>query len=122
MLLNEFFGKTKTQLSDQSRNSDQYSNELFEFILDHDGLYKEHAFPILRKLKKLQEKNKLDKSKVVTKFIPMINQACVEFYKKNQIKGHLENAFPKEFKKDMCEKLFDYYYENIIKNQFNLGD
>ena len=122
MLLNEFFGRSDNKLSDKNKESNQYNNDLFEFILDHDNLYKEYAFPILRKIKHLHEKNKLDKKECMKEFIPMINKACMEYYKKNQIKGHLESVFPKQFKKGMCEKLYDHYYENVIKDQYKLGD
>ncbi len=123
MKLLEFFGgpinfKKSDDKSDNSVNKD----ELFEFILDHDLLYKHYFFPFALKVKELKNNNKLDRNECLEELMPMVKKGCLEFYNHKNMSGKVAKLFPKELREELCERLYDHYLENIEKNQYNLGD
>jgi hypothetical protein len=123
MKLMEFFGKPIDINKKMSKDKDdaELSNNLFWFILDHDRLHKDYFHPIAVKIHKAHKRNKLDKKEIVDDFMPMVIKGCNEFYHKNKLKGRPGKLFPKEMRKDICEKLFDHYREDIIKEKYKLG-
>lgn len=120
MLLNEFFGKTlKPQ---KNKDSDlTKSDDLFWFILDHDKLHKDHFFPVAKKIKSGIKKNTVKKDECIMELKPMVEKGCLEYYHSHKMSGKPSKLFPKELRDDMCNRLYDHYYENIKKNNFELG-
>ena len=123
MLLNEFFGKPADIGKKMSKDQDdqKLGDELFWYIVDHDRLHKEFFHPLATKIKKQQDGGKVDKEKTVLEFAPMVKKGCLEFFKSKKMKGHPEKIFNKELFKDMCEKLYDHYSQDIQKGQYTLG-
>ena len=124
MLLKEFFGpaiKAGQKMLDNKQESENQSDELFWYILDHDRLHKDYFLPLARKIKKRHDENKLDKSVCIKEFMPMVNKGCLEFYNKKKLSGKPGKLFPKQLREDLCEKLFDHYYEDILKDCYNIG-
>jgi hypothetical protein len=123
MLLKEFFGKgiDPIKMSHKNGHGDRINDELFWFIIDHDKLHKDYFHPLAVKIKKSFESNKDDKEKFVKEFMPMVKKGCKEFYIHKKMKGSLGHAFPEELRKDMCERLFDHYREDIIKEKYKVG-
>lgn len=123
MLLNEFFGKPADIGKKMSKDQDdqKLGDELFWYIVDHDRLHKEFFHPLATKIKKQQDGGKVDKEKTVLEFAPMVKKGCLEFFKSKKMKGHPEKIFNKELFKDMCEKLYDHYSQDIQKDQYTLG-
>lgn len=123
MILKEFFGpaiKAGKAALDKDKSSEQ-GDDLFWYILDHDKLHKDYFLPLAQKIKKHHQESKFDKSKYVKEFMPMVNKGCVEYYNKKDLTGKLGKLFPKKLREELCEKLFDHYYEDVIKGQYNLG-
>ena len=124
MLLKEFFGpaiKAGNQTLDDKDKSKEQGDDLFWYILDHDRLHKDYFLPLAQKIKKRHDENKLDKSACVKDFMPMVEKGCMEYYKKNKLTGRLGKLFPKQLREDLCERLFDHYYEDILKDCYKLG-
>lgn len=124
MLLNEFFGKSidiKKSSSNENRDDKNMSDDLFWFILDHDRLHKDHAIPLARKIKHDHQHESLDKSKMIKEFMPMVKKGCMEYYHKNKMSGKPEKLFPEELREELCEKLYDHYCEDVLKDKYKLG-
>jgi hypothetical protein len=119
MLLNEFFGKAidvSKKIDAKKDNNDNLLNNLFYYIIDHDKLYKEYFLPIA----KLMIKNEGMGKKCTEEFMLMVKKGCLEFYKKNKMKGEPKKLFPKEMRDELCEKLHDHYREGIIKKEYKI--
>ena len=123
MKLMEFFGKPVDMYKEMSkeRNGDHIGDDLFWYIIDHDKLHKDFFHPIAKKVKEDHKKNKLDKEKITMEFLPMVNKGCMEFYHHHKMKGRPGKLFSEELRKDMCERLYDHYKEDIIKDQYKIG-
>jgi len=119
MLLMEFFGKAinvdkgvRTNHKDSSMD-----NELFWFLIDHDKLHKDYFHPLAKKIYAAHNSKDLDKNDLVKEFMPMVKQGCKEFYHHKNLSGHLEDNFSKELMKELCEKLYDHYREDVASDQ-----
>jgi hypothetical protein len=123
MLLTEFFGKSIDPIKslNKGRDDQNISDELFWFILDHDKLHKDHFHSIAPHIKKHNESGKIDKEKIVAEFMPMVKKGCKEFYLSKKMQGKLGKIFSEELRKDMCERLYDHYKEDIVKEKYKLG-
>jgi len=123
MKLMEFFGNPININKEMSKNREdtKLGNDLFWFIVDHDRLHKDYFHSIAVKIHRAQKDNKLDKSEIVKDFMPMVKKGCEEFFKKHKMPGDLGKTFPKELRKDLCDRLFDHYREDIIKGQYQIG-
>jgi hypothetical protein len=124
MLLNEFFGRPvklgKKEDKDDKTAMDN-TDDVFWYILDHDKLHKDHFFPLAHKMHKDLTANKLNKDECISNLMPMVEQGCMEFYHHHKLKGKPGKLFPKEMRDDLCEKLFDHFYEGIRKKEYKLG-
>lgn len=119
MKLFEFFGKTLNSKQSSEKDDTAFSkDELFWFLIDHDDLYKKYIFPIAKKIKR--NKN-YTQEKIVKDFLPMVNQGCLEFAREKKIIGKLSKLFPKEMREELCEKLHEHYYDDIVKDRYKLG-
>jgi hypothetical protein len=124
MLLKEFFGPAISaghKILDNNKKSSEQDDDLFWYILDHDKLHKDYFIPLAQKIKNRHDKNCLDKTKCVKEFMPMVNKGCLEYYEKRKLKEKLSKLFPNKIRNDLCEKLFDHYYEDIVKGSYTLG-
>jgi hypothetical protein len=122
MLLKEFFGPAIKAGNKVLKDEDSNQNDdLFWYILDHDKLHKDFFLPLARKIKKQHTENKLNRSGCIKEFMPMVNKGCLEYYNKKKMNGKLGKLFPKQIREDLCEKLFDHYYEDILKDCYTLG-
>lgn len=126
MKLYEFFGNINLDL-DQDKNKDSHSpskeeenqlgDELFWYILDHDELHKKHVMPVSKDLEKKYEDKKGDSSRDWKMWIPMVNQGCMKYWKEKKLEKHPSDAFPKDLRKELCQRLEDHYRENITKGK-----
>lgn len=123
MLLTEFFGKAKDINKEMKKDRDDQGigNDLFWFIIDHDRLHKEHFHPLAKKIHDSNKNNKIDKEDMVKEFFPMVKKGCMEFYHKNKLPGRMRDHFSKEFVKDMCERLYDHYREDVVAGKYKIG-
>jgi hypothetical protein len=126
MLLNEFFGSAiALGKKEDHKNPDNKNNtdQVFWFILDHNKLHKEHFHPLARKIKNHHKEDKLDKELMTKEFMPMVKKGCLEFYHTNKMTGKMGKLFPKEMLEDLCERLYDHYSDDIIKDRhYKIGD
>ena len=131
MKLYEFFGhinldhgddKNKDPAKTDSLQEEELLTSVFEFILDDDELHKKHFMPIAKNIKKAEKDGdpKTD-SKSWKLWIPMVNAGCMKYYKEHDVKKHPNDAFTKEVRKELCQKLADHYHPDIIKNIYELG-
>ena len=124
MLLNEFFGKAidaSKPLPSGNSDDKNLTDRVFWFIIDHDKLHKDFFIPIATKVKKTQGTDSFNKEKTVASFMPMVERGCLEYYQTEKLKGSPGKLFPKDFREELCERLFNHYFEDIIKDQYNLG-
>ena len=123
MLLNEFFGKPIDPIKDLKKNKDDRNidDDLFWFIIDHDKLHKDYFHPVAKKIHHSHNNNQLDKEEMVKEFMPMVKKGCTEYYHHKKMTGKLGKIFHEELRKDMCERLFDHYKEDIIKDSYKIG-
>jgi len=125
MLLKEFFGPAidaAKKVSPKKDDDKELNDELFWFIIDHDKLHKDYFHPLASKIKKLNNANKLDRSKLLKDFMPMVNHGCKEFYIKKKMSGGLGMHFPKEVRIGMCEKLYDHYVQDVLKDTYKISE
>jgi hypothetical protein len=124
MLLNEFFGKAvnPTKELEKDHKEKNIGDDLFWYIVDHDRLHTDYLLPLAKKMKQAHDKHDtLDKESTVREFMPMVKKGCQEYYHHAKLKGHPEKIFTKDLQKDMCEKLFDHFREDVIKDKYKLG-
>ena len=98
------------------------AEDLFWFILDHDKLHKEHFMPIAKKIRKAQKEKTFDHKDYVKAWLPMVDQACLEYYKLNQLEGAPKDVFTKEFRRDMCHRVADQHHKDIEEDEYVLGE
>lgn len=124
MLLKEFFDKDTQKNIENSDNSEDKSNikdDTFWYIVNHDKIYKEYFVPLAKQIKMLSEKSKSDDNTMIKQFMPMVEKGCLEYYEANQLTDKISKIFPKEVREELCQKLFDYYYEDIKNDNYKLG-
>jgi len=119
MLLKEFFGRSLDLQSNERKRNDKLRDELFQFVIEHDRLHKDYFFPIARKIKLAQKQN-TGESNFTEEFLPMVKKGCLEFYHKKNMMGKPEKVFTKDLQEEMCERLYNHYYEDIIKDHYKL--
>lgn len=120
MLLKEFFSKSlefQGQLKN-SHNHDLDKDDLFWYIIDHDKLHKDYFFPIAKKIHKLKE---CGPTMVLELFMPMVKKGCKEYYTYKEMKGKLGKSFPLTIREELCQKLYDHYKEDILKEKYKIG-
>jgi hypothetical protein len=71
-------------------------------------------------MKKNQLENTIDNNEIVNEFMPMVNKGCMEYYKKKKMEGRPEKLFDKEMREELCQRLYDHYYEDVIKGSYKL--
>jgi len=119
MILKEFFGRTLNFEKSSDKEDEKFSkDDLFWSIVDNDHLHKKHFFPIARKIK---NEGKYSRESAIKEFLPMVNQGCLEFANEKKIFGKPSKLFPKDLREELCERLHDHYYEDIVKGQYKLG-
>lgn len=112
MILKEFFGQAINPLkSENIKNKSDISDDVFWYILDHDKLHKDYYFPISKVIKKSKQR---DHDKIIERFMPMVNKGCKEYYNDKKMEGKLGKCFPKEMREELCQRLYDHYY-NLYK-------
>ena len=131
MKLNEFFnppvnssdendprdkGFVKTQ-----HEEDKLADEVYWYILDHDRLHKECFIPIAQEISEKIKTKGFDRTEYTKKFMPMINKACMEYYKKHAMTKHPKDVFTAEMRRGLCQRLADQSFEDIEKGEYNLG-
>lgn len=122
MKLFEFFGRTDVKTKDLERDSrKQDLDNLYYYILEHDKLHKDYFIPLAQKIKKESKLKTPNKAAQIKEFMPMVEKGCKEYYIKNKVPGKFESVFTKDIKEELCEKLYDYYYEDVIKDNYKLG-
>jgi hypothetical protein len=116
MLLNEFFGKPLDVTKSSKEGSDNFTDELFWYIIDHDKLHKDYVIPLAKKIKA-----KPNSTETIKEFMPMIEKGCKEFYAKKNMTGKLGKLFPKELREELCERVHDHFRDDILQDKYNLG-
>lgn len=130
MKLNEFFRPSNFHDRNSDENSintidgteekEKLKDELYYYILDHDNLHKECFLPIAREAHEQIKNKKLNKEEFSKKLKPMINKACVEYYKKEKMVGDIKEIFTKEMRNEICSRLVDQSIEDIEKDEYKL--
>jgi hypothetical protein len=137
MYLNEFFGNIKHNvdiekhdgkdsrdvLSGRTESMDQkLADDLYWFILDHDHLHKKHFMPLAKEISELQQAKKFDHGKHVKRWMPLVNDGCLEFYKQQKMEGHPQDLFTKKLRQDLCHRLADQHHNDIEKGEYKLSE
>ena len=119
----EFFGKPVDIEKEMSkeRGDNGIGNDLFWFIIDHDKVHKDHFHDIAKKIHRQHKSKSVNKEEIVKDFLPMVKKGCMEFYTHHKLPGRPGNHFDKELIKDLCERLFDHYKDDIIHGKYKIG-
>ena len=129
MKLFEFFGQLnfkkdhdddKFSLSREEEES--LEDSLFWYILEDDELHKKHFMPIAKKLKAKYDNHNDDSSKDWKEWLPMVNKGCIKYYKAHDVMGDPRDTFNKKLRKDLCKRIENHYRNDILNNEYNLGD
>lgn len=130
MKLLEFFG-TAAQISDKPSTDDltgktevdreKQADDIFWFMLDDDSLHKKYFIPLAREVVEQIKANKFNAKQFNPKWMPMVNQACIRFYNKEEMTGDPKDEFPFEFRKGLCIRFGEHVYDDIKKGEYNLG-
>lgn len=130
MKLYEFFGHLNLGLNkdtdkDPSKHNVEKEHELatdvFYHILDNDLLHKKYFMPTAKKIKLAKDDNDPETDSHNWKlWLPMVDAGCVDYYKSHKLDDHPNKIFTKNFRKELCQKLVDHYYEDIIKGEYKL--
>jgi hypothetical protein len=105
----------------KERDDQDIGNDLFWYIIDHDRLHKDFFHPLAVKVHQAHKKDTLEKEDIVKEFLPMVKKGCMEFYEQNKLPGRPKDHFNKEFVKDMCERLYDHYKDDIVQGKYKIG-
>lgn len=121
MLLKEFFDATLRDIKNKNQDDDiNQDDELFSFIINHDKLHKDYGIPLCMKIKEMIYNPSFDKSKLQKEMMPMVEKGCKEYYEYKKLNEKLSKVFPKSLREQMCQKLFDYYYEDLKQHKNKL--
>ena len=101
MKLLEFFS-VNNQENEDEQSKDQIEKDLMGFILDDDDIYKEKMLPIIQKLKKGEPEDALKEQ-----FLELVNDACIKFYKEEELKTDPNKHFPMKLRMSIVKNLID---------------
>lgn len=119
MRLLEFFEKLNFKNIDKDNASN--IDDVFSFILNHDKLHKDFFIPIAKKIKKDFKEGKTSKKEYIKIFKPMVLKGCKEYYIKEKLNKKFENLFPEDFQLNICEKLCDHFYDDIVREKYKVN-
>lgn len=108
------------KLSEKEKDDKAMHDDLFWFFIDHDRLHKDYVVPIGKKIKQAKKDKNAKQQILVDEFMPMVERGCKEYYIKKKLEGHPDKLFSKEMKEEMCQRLYDHYYEDMLKGEYKL--
>lgn len=131
MKLYEFFGgpvnkedsdDMRDQMSGKTQaDDDNLADEVYWFMLDDDVLHKEMFLPLAREIAKKQKSGNFDHGEYTKKWLPLVNKACIKFYKQGEHTDDPREMFTKSLRKGLCQRLADQHHKDIEKGEYNLG-
>ena len=131
MKLYEFFGApTDNQGKKDERDEitgksevdrDKLADDVYWFMLDDDQLHKEYFLPLAKEIAAKQKDKKFDHGEYVKKWMPLVKQACKQFYKEHELSGDPDDVFPPDLIKGLCQRLADQHHKDIEKGEYKLG-
>jgi|APGre2960657404_1045060.scaffolds.fasta_scaffold00572_2 hypothetical protein len=107
---------------DSQTEREKLANELFWYILDHDDIHKKHVMPIAQDIARAKKKGNVDMKKYTECWMPMVEEACLEFHKEEKMPHNPRKLFDREFREELCKRLAEKYVEDIKKDRYKLGD
>lgn len=121
MNLLEFFGSNlEIKQHDPSKmdreEKDQLMQDIFYYLIDHDDLHKKYFIDIARQIHKNPTKEHKESI-----WLPLVNKACMEFYKEMKLEGDPKSIFDKELRHELCKRCADHYHRDIMMGEYNLG-
>jgi len=131
MKLFEFFGNINHDVDrDKDRDSQaltkeeeqEFSDNVFWYIIDEDDLHKKYFLPIAKDLKKKYDDTTDDDSVDWKVWLPIVNAGCTKYYKDHKIDKHPKDAFQQKFRMELCKRLEDHFHQDIAKGEYNLGN
>jgi hypothetical protein len=126
MKLLEFFNPNASSNKDESsgktkHTDEKLSDELYWYILDHDRLHKEFFIPIAKEISEKIKQPNFDRVSAAKKFLPMINNACMDYYRENGMTEDPKDVFTKEMRQGLCQRLADQSYDDIEKGEYQFN-
>ena len=88
---------------------DQFKNDLFFYILDHDDIHRKQFHDIAEQM--------TDDS-TANIWMPIVKKGCMEFHDANKILQHPRDMFYKEMCEELCHMLDDHYRKDIKKGEY----
>lgn len=109
MKLLEFFSVDNQENPEES-NSEDLAKDVTGFILDDDELYKQKILPLVHSMKK-----GLDDDALKKKFLEIVNDGCIKYYKEEDLKKDPNELFPKSMRQTIVKNLIDLYKNTLKK-------
>ena len=133
MKLYEFFSPPPDEQDDKDprdimsgqsdHEKDKLADEVYWFMLDDDELHKKFFVPLAYEIAAMQKSKKFEHNSYIKKWLPMINAACIKYYKEHEedLSGDPNDLFPKDMRKAMCQRLADQHHKDIENDEYKLG-
>lgn len=94
--------------NDQKNQQPQLVDDLYWYILDNDHLHKNHGLSII------QSKDAKKAADWHT-WMPMVKKGCIMYYNENEMTGHPRIVFDKDMRKEVCQKIAEYYHDQLTE-------
>ena len=112
MKLLEFFSVSNIDPDEDQNGSEQLGKDLAGFILDDDDIYKQKMLPILQKMKRGESEESIKDS-----MLELVDDACLKFYKKEDLKNDPNKLFTKSLRADVVKNLIDLNKNSLKKRK-----
>lgn len=134
MNLFEFFGKS---VINNHENDDRHSDsnkdkitqeqekirdEIYWYLLDNDELHKKYCLPLIKEIFKNKNNKNFNLKRFSKKFMPMINRACIQYYKELKLSDDPNDIFPRKFRLSLCKRLATQICKDIKQNEYSINE
>lgn len=119
MKLYEFFSKSNDHKEQEQETKEELSRDLMGFILDDDELHKTMVLPLIKEIKAKQKSKEYNRKEFADKVMPIVNKACIKFYKEKEMVGDPNTVFPIRMRKDLASKMLEIHEDPIKQGHFD---
>ena len=99
-------GKTK-------RDDEKLADDVYWYMLDDDDLHKKMFMPLAQEMIQKMKSKKFNREEEAKKWMPMVNAACMKFYKEHEITENPKDVFSKEMRLGLCKRAADQHFVDL---------
>lgn len=131
MKLYEFFGvptyetdkstDSRDKLDGKTRQDDEkLADEVYWYMLDDDDLHKQMFMPLAQEMIQKMKSKTFDREEEAKKWLPMVNAACMKFYKETEMTEDPKDVFSKEMRLALCKRAADQHFVDLEKGEYKV--